>query len=258
MGHGAEASGIASMIPRLYREARLLEGEPVALAREEAHYLGTVLRRRVGDKVRLFNAVDGEFEADITKLDKRSATLGAPVKRRAAFASPPITLAIALIKRSRLEAVVEKATEMGCARIQPVETRYAQPHGWKADRMAAIAREAAEQTERFDLPDLADPIGLDALLGAHQSGEGTLAFADETLARPDVYPPPDATLTAAHVPQLPLTLLIGPEGGFSPEERAALLGQLRLYRLQLGPRILRADTAAIAALTLIQLMLGDW
>ena len=151
---------------------------------------------------------------------------------------------------------MEKATERGVCAIQLVTTDYTNQQAVRQDRLEAIAREAAEQTERFDLPLIREPISLDLLL---EQVSGTLVHADESLARPDVYPPEaEASDHAQPALNLPATVLIGPEGGFSPTERARLLAHPRGYRLSLGPRILRAETAAIAALTIVQSRCGDW
>ncbi len=229
-------------LPRLYLP-QPLKGE-IALAKEQAHYLGTVLRKGVGDEVRLFNAEDGEWAAVVVTVAKRAMTVRIDRQLRAPRVVPDIRLLFAPIRKHRTATILEKATELGVRTIQPVLTERTQFPKLKLERSRAQIIEAAEQTERLDLPELCEPKALfDAV------SDRTLVFADEAGGGQLVGEADLAT---------PLDLLIGPEGGFSPAERDRLLGMPTTVSVTLGPRILRADTATISLLTLVQARCGDW
>jgi len=236
-------------IPRLHCPSPLTEGAEIDATPAQAHYLGAVMRRAAGDAVHLFNAGDGEFEATLASIRKDRARFAIGARRRAPQPSPDIRLIIAAIKRDALEWAVEKATELGVAAIHPVFTRRSVTERVNTDRLTLIAREAAEQCERLDIPTIAPAAPLDALLAAWD-GTPILIAAERRDA------PPLLTLAARHRP--PLTLLIGPEGGFTAGELDVLLLHPFVAAAALGPRILRAETAAVAGLTLLQAAAGDW
>lgn len=232
-------------LPRLYLDAPLT-GD-IDLSREQAHYLGTVLRKRVGDRVRLFNGRDGEWAAEIMTADRKSMRLSVGEQLRAPCPVPDIRLLFAPLRKHRTATVLEKATELGVRTLQPVITARTQYPKFNLERALAQIIEAAEQTERLDLPELAEPVPLnDALMS-----DRTLVFADEA----DDVPTAMSGLGGL---ALPLDLLIGPEGGFMEAERDMIRARANVHPVNLGPRILRADTAAISLLTLVQAKLGDW
>jgi len=242
-------------LPRLFVEEQLAEqGGTVALNRDQSSYLGTVLRRRLGDRVVLFNGRDGAWLAEMTDIGKKGVVLG--LIEQSATQPPALDLwyGFAPLKSGRLDYMIQKATEMGAGTIQPVITRYTQVTRLKGERLRANAVEAAEQCEVLSVPEIAPEITLDALLrgwpAAH--GERLLVLADEGAASAS----PVKSLGA--LAGCPIGLLIGPEGGFSDEERETLLHLPFVRPISLGPRILRADTAAVAALTVIQATIGDW
>ncbi len=231
-------------LPRLYLE-EALSGE-IALSSDHARYLGTVLRKRVGDDVRLFNGKDGEWVARIKDITKRSMTVAVQQQLREPTAVPDIRLLFAPLRKHRTATVLEKATELGVRTLQPVITARTQFPKLNLDRAKAQVIEAAEQTERLDLPELLAPKALSDVLN-----ERPLLFADEAgnaLAAVD----------AVTDISLPVDILIGPEGGFTPQERDMIRALPNVTPVDLGPRILRADTAAISLLTLVQANCGDW
>ncbi len=236
--------------PRLYVEAPLAEGADVALDQAQAHYLGTVLRLKPGSRVLVFNGRDGEWGATVASA-KRAAALTVDAKTRPQTTPTDLHYLFAPLKAARLDYMVQKAVEMGVSRLQPVLTRHSQVARVNMRRMRANAIEAAEQCGILSLPDIAEPVTLARLLAEREPGR-RLVFCDEGA---------DATnpITAlAGLPRSPLAVLIGPEGGFAEDERASLLKLPNVVRLSLGPRILRADTAAVAALAVVQALLGDW
>ena len=234
---------------RLFVESDLAEGEVVAPNPEQARYLTSVMRLKAGEPVALFNGRDGEWSASLA-AEGRGARLAVGDRLRPQATGPDLHLLIAVIKRPRLETVAEKAAELGASRVGLVVTGRSQPGGGRVDRLAAIATEAAEQTGRLDVPAIAGPAPLAAVLA--ELGERRLLFCDEAGDAPPIL---DA-LTGA--PAGAWAILIGPEGGFSPAERAAIRARPTATAVTLGPRILRADTAAIAAMALWQAAAGDW
>lgn len=236
-------------------------GLRLTLNPDQGRYLTTVMRRAVGDEVGLFNGRDGEWRARIIEAGKKAVTLELTERLRAQPAPGDLTLAVALIKRAALEYIVEKATELGVARIQLLITRRSNADHTRVDRLTAIAREAAEQTERLDVPEILPPVRLDAWLA--RDGAETIVFGDEESTHEDSMHEGGARATppllqVASGLSGPVAVLIGPEGGFDDDERKTLRGMAKTRAVNLGPRILRADTAAIAALTLCQAAAGDW
>lgn len=236
--------------PRLYVKAPLEEGASVALDRAQAHYLGTVLRLKSGDRVLVFNGRDGEWSAALT-AERRAATLVVSAKTRAQTAPADLHYLFVPLKAARLDYMVQKAVEMGVSRLQPVLSRHGQVARVNAGRMLANAIEAAEQCGILSLPSIEPPVSLARLLATWDPAR-RLVLCDEDA---EVKSPVDAL---AGVPRSPLAVLVGPEGGFAEDERAALLTLPNVLRISLGPRILRADTAAVAALALVQAVIGDW
>jgi 16S rRNA (uracil1498-N3)-methyltransferase len=236
--------------PRLYVEAPLQAGGRVALNHAQAHYLGTVLRLKSGGRVLTFNGRDGEWSATLT-IARRAATLEIGERTRPQTSAADLHYLFAPLKAARLDYMVQKAVEMGVARLQPVLTRHGQVARVNRDRMRANAIEAAEQCGILSLPEVAAPIELSRLLADWDAARG-LVFCDEDAEAAD---PMTALALLRH---RPLAVLVGPEGGFADDERRALLKLGNVVRLSLGPRILRADTAAVAALTLVQALIGDW
>jgi 16S rRNA (uracil1498-N3)-methyltransferase len=236
--------------PRLYVEAALEAGATVALERAQMHYLGTVLRLRADDRVLVFNGRDGEWSATIVG-ERRPAALRIGARTRHQTTPADLHYLFAPLKAARLDYVTQKAVEMGASLLQPVLTRHGQVTKINTERMRANAIEAAEQCGILSPPAVAPLVALASLLAERDAGRW-LVFCDEDA---EVANPVDALSV---VPPSPLAVLIGPEGGFAEDERAALLRQPNVVRLSLGPRILRADTAAVAALALVQAVVGDW
>jgi 16S rRNA (uracil1498-N3)-methyltransferase len=270
----------------------------------QAHYLLNVMRLKAGDELLLFNGRDGEWRALLAEADRRRCKLRALAQTRAQSSPPDLELAVALVKRARLETIVEKAAELGCRRVRLVTTRRTNADHANTERLQAIATEASEQTGRLEVPEVCDPVKLEKLLDGWPQGR-RLIFCDEAGDDPEqqwggekgrAIPALDALLPRAtgegdHAPRggggsrgtalspapstasrspspVPQelrgggeggwTILIGPEGGFDPAERERLRSLSFVTAVTLGPRILRADTAAISALTLWQAALGDW
>ncbi len=236
--------------PRLFVDAGLAPGETVALDRNQSNYLGNVLRLSAGDTIRAFNGRDGEWQASIAGR-KRPDTLNIGEQTRPQDRLPDLTYVFAPLKHARLDYMVQKAVEMGASSLQPVLTRFTQVSRVNSERMRANVIEAAEQCGILSIAAVSEPVPLDRYLG-QRDGQRLLVFCDEAA---DPVNPLDALRDEAAAG---IDILIGPEGGFAEEERAVLLRQRRTLRLGLGPRILRADTAGVAALALVQATLGDW
>ncbi|MEZ5961115.1 MAG: 16S rRNA (uracil(1498)-N(3))-methyltransferase [Hyphomonadaceae bacterium] len=249
--------------PRLLIDQDLRAGAEIALDEAQARHVGTVLRLNVGDHLRPFNARDGEWRARVTVREKRGMRVVLDSLLREARATPDLDLLFAPVKRHATDLIVEKATELGVRRIRPIVTQRTIAETVRVDRLESIAREAAEQTERFDAPEIFDatllPKALDGweaarpLIYADESGDDAdKAWGGETgRARP-------IAEAVANLKAESLSLLIGPEGGFTPEERRMLRSLPYVVPVSLGPRILRAETAVIAALSVIQSAWGDW
>ena len=239
---------------RLFLDAPLAAGASVPLSREQANYLLNVLRLKEGDRVLVFNGRDGEFHAALEAVTKKSAALRVGDMMRGHEASPDIHYLFAPLKHARLDYMVQKAVEMGACRLTPVLTARTQIHRVNLERMRANAIEAAEQCGILALPEIHEPVGFDALLAGWPS-DRLLIFCDEDAPVAD----PLAALVARRENGAnKLAVLIGPEGGFDERERKALMRVPSVLPISLGPRILRADTAAVAALALIEAALGDW
>jgi len=247
---GVLLASLATMrVPRLLLECALVPGAELRLDPEVSRYLLSVLRLQPGAAVLVFNGRDGEFAAQVHSATKNAATLRLAGQTRAAQQSPDVTLAFAPLKRQATDLIIEKATELGVRAIAPVFTQRTVAETVRLERWAAIAREAAEQCERLEAPTIAAPKPLAAFLSEWDATR-PLLFADE---RGDAAPLAEALQASAQT----IALLIGPEGGFDPAE-AQLLRSLSFVRpISLGPRILRAETAAIAGLALIQALWGD-
>jgi 16S rRNA (uracil1498-N3)-methyltransferase len=236
--------------PRLYVDTTLHEGQTVELARDQSNYLGNVLRLGSGDTILVFNGRDGEWKAKIVGR-KRPDSLTIQNRTRPQDRLPDLTYVFAPLKHARLDYMVQKAVEMGASCLQPVLTRFTQVARVNGERMRANVIEAAEQCGILSLAAVAAPVPLDRFLSSRDP-KRLLVFCDEAADVAD----PLAALRAAKAQGV--DVLVGPEGGFAGEERTELLRQPQILRLSLGPRILRADTAAVAALTLVQSALGDW
>lgn len=236
---------------RLYSEAPLAAGAVLELARDQANYLLNVLRLRSGDSILVFNGHDGEWLCAIRAEGRKQASLEALEQTRPQPPAPDLLYLFAPLKHARLDYMAQKAVEMGAGVLQPVLTRYTQVSRLNLERLAANAVEAAEQCGILALPQIRAEQPLAAALAALEP-ERLLIFCDEAQEPQS----PVAALQGA--PRGPLAVLIGPEGGFDESERALILQRERVLRLSLGPRILRADTAAVAALAVVQATLGDW
>ncbi|TNC51515.1 16S rRNA (uracil(1498)-N(3))-methyltransferase [Rubellimicrobium rubrum] len=234
---------------RLFLDHPLAEGQGVPLDADQAHYLFGVMRLGPGARLSVFNGRDGEWEAEVADAGKRAGRLVAVAQTRPMAMPPDLWLLFAPIKKARTDFIVEKAAEMGCRRILPVQTEFTNSERIRADRLRAHAVEAAEQCGNVFVPEVEDLMRLPEVLASWDPSR-TLWFCDETLAT-GAAATPDRT-------GAPGAVLIGPEGGFSDAERARLRALPFARSIRLGPRILRADTAAVAALTLWQGVEGDW
>ena len=234
---------------RLFVEHPLGAGQPVPLTREQAHYLFSVMRLGAGDAVALFNGADGEWHAEISEAGKRGGMALCDTQTRAQTMPPDLWLLFAPIKKARTDFIVEKAVELGVSRILPVQTQFTNSERIRQDRLQAHALEAAEQCGACFVPEVAELVRLDRLL-AEWPGERGLLFCDEAEA--------GSRSSALAGVLAPAAILVGPEGGFSDAERTRLRAMAQTRVIALGPRILRADTAAVAALALWQAENGDW
>jgi 16S rRNA (uracil1498-N3)-methyltransferase len=234
---------------RLFVSSPLAAGAGVIPDPDQARYLTSVMRRGVGDELLVFNGRDGEWRAAVAEVSKRGCRLALVGQARPQALGPDLDLIVALVKRPRLETIVEKAAELGARRVRLVVTRHTNADRAKLSRLQAIAVEAAEQTGRLDVPEIFEPVKLDKLLEGWDVSR-RLMFCDEG---GEAKPALEALAGGG-----PWAVLIGPEGGFAPEERGRLRAAPFVTPVSLGPRILRADTAAISALTLWQAALGDW
>lgn len=234
---------------RLFVPHDLSPGAALDLDEGQSRYLAAVMRQAVGDEVAVFNGRDGEWRATLAKVGKRAVTLTALSRSRAQETGPDLDLIVALVKRARLEIIVEKAAELGARRVRPVTTERTNADHTRVDRLRAIAVEASEQTGRLDVPQVLEPLKLEKVLDGWDA-DRRLLFCDEAGGA--------APVLGAVKASGPWAILIGPEGGFSAKEREMLRGLPYAVPASLGPRILRADTAAISALTLWQAAVGDW
>lgn len=241
-------------LPRLYVPVPLATGQELALDREKANHLVNARRLRVGERCIVFNGVNGAFLAELTAADKKGAQLRLGEQSAPQPPAPDLWYGFAPLKAGRLDYMIQKATEMGAGAIQPVLTQFTQVRGVKDHRLEANAIEAAQQCEVLSVPAILPETRLEKLIADWpQIHAGrTLVFADEEVAS-------GSPLTAlAPLADRPVGLLIGPEGGFSEAEREMLRASDFVLPISLGPRILRADTAAVAALAVVQAVIGDW
>lgn len=234
--------------PRLFVPDPLTEGAAIALGGNQAHYLSRVMRVAEGDAVVLCDDITGEWSARVTAIGKREVVLTPEVRLREREQVPDFTLCAALLKKPNFDLVLEKATELGVRRVQPVVTRRCVADSLNAERARTIMTEAAEQCARTALPELAVPLKLEGLLKTWLAGR-LLFFADETGGEP---------AATAFAERGPAALLVGPEGGFDEAERAAIRALPQARPISLGPRILRGETATIAATALWMGLAGDW
>ena len=238
---------------RLYIDHGFAPGQPVPLDAAQAHYLGGVMRQPVGAEVAVFNGRDGEWSARLQSLGKRAGELALIAPIAPQVDPPDVWLLFAPIKKARTDFIVEKAAELGAARIQPVQADHSNTERIARERLQAHAVEAAEQCGGTYVPPVADLVALSRLL-AEWDHSRRILWADEALAG-TAQPPLQAL---ERLPRGKWAILIGPEGGWSAAERQRLGGLDFVHRISLGPRVLRADSAAVAALTLWQAVLGDW
>lgn len=237
-------------LPRLFVPADLPEpGASVALEKAQTHYLRTVMRRGVGDELLLFNGRDGEWLARIAGLEKAQAVLQLKAQQRPQYTPPPLALLFAPIKKTHLDFLVEKAVELGVTQLQPVMTQHVAVGRVNQERLEAQIVEAAEQSGRLDLPRLLPTVKLSE---ADFTGTQPILCAEIGAAQPL------ASVAAALQPGLMPLLITGPEGGFAAAELDAMRRVPKVCFAGLGPRILRADTAALAALACLQAIGGDW
>ena len=236
---------------RLFVEAPLTKGQGIALNKDQANYLFAVMRLSVGDHILVFNGADGEWLVEVLEGTKRGGTLGCLEQTKPQQMPPDVWLIFAPIKKERTNFIVEKAAELGAAHIQPVITQFTNSDRLRTDRLQAHALEAAEQCGGSYVPTVADPIKFADLL-ADWPTDRRLMFCDERMAAGPV------AEVLANETAGKWAIIIGPEGGFSADEADALNTMPQTIAVTLGPRILRADTAAVAALTAWQSALGDW
>jgi 16S rRNA (uracil1498-N3)-methyltransferase len=237
--------------PRLFLEADLGAGTEIALNRDQVNYVRNVLRLPAGAAVLVFNGRDGEWRAALQEAGRRSTILAVETQTRPQSAPGTLDYAFAPLKHARLDYMVQKAVEMGVASLTPVLTRHTQVTRVNLDRMRANAIEAAEQCGVLSIPAVHEPADFDRWFAALDPRR-LVVFCDEAAEVKD------SLAALREAPDAAVTLLVGPEGGFEEAERRALLARGNVVRLSLGPRILRADTAAVAALALVQAARGDW
>ncbi len=239
-------------LPRLFIDIPMQLGAEIALDKDQTNYLVNVLRRGAGDTCVVFNGRDGAFLAEIAQASKKTVTLH--LAEKSAEQTPPSTLWYGFAPIKRMDYCVQKATEMGVGVIQPILTQYVQNTRINLDKVRANTIEAAEQCEVISIPQVREPVQLKAIIASWKENHGSrkLIFCDEESASNS---PIDVLMPLKGEE---LGLIIGPEGGFSPDERALLRERDFVIPISLGPRILRADTAAVAALALIQSTIGDW
>lgn len=233
---------------RLHVPQPLSPGAALAPTLDQSRYLTQVMRLKAGDDLLVFNGADGEWRVSVAEVLRKGVVLRAEEQVRPQAYGPDLDLIVAVVKKARVETIVEKAAELGAKRVRLTITQRTNADRIRLDRLDAIAEEAAEQTGRLDVPTVDDPMKLDALLNGWDPSR-RLMFCDETGGAP---------VASAVTESGAWAILIGPEGGFSPEERERLIALPFTTAVSLGPRILRADTAAIAAMTLWQAAVGDW
>jgi 16S rRNA (uracil1498-N3)-methyltransferase len=240
---------------RLFVESDLAAGIEAPLDEAQAHYLRHVMRRADAAPLSLFNGRDGEWSASLSLRGKKAAAALVGERTRAQSAEPDLWLCFAPVKRARIDYIAEKATELGVSVLQPIVTQHTAVERVNIDRLRANAVEAAEQTERLSVPEVRTPLDLARLLGQWPEGR-RLLICDETGGGPPIGEALGALDAKAHM--APWAIVVGPEGGFAAAELAALRRIKDVMAVGLGPRILRADTAALAALAVWQALVGDW
>jgi 16S rRNA (uracil1498-N3)-methyltransferase len=234
---------------RLFVPSDLTAGTTLTLGKDQSHYLASVMRAKVGEAVLLFNGRDGEWFGELADVGKNAVRLTVRAQTRPQAPEPDLWLLAAPLKKDNTDLVAEKAAELGASALWPVFTRRTVAARVNADRLRAHLMEAAEQCERLTVPELKEPAALDKVLAGWDPAR-ILMFLDESGSGPPL---------AQALPQSgPLAVLVGPEGGFTPEERALLATCAFARPVSLGPRILRAETAAISALAVVQSVVGDW
>jgi 16S rRNA (uracil1498-N3)-methyltransferase len=243
---------MSSKLHRLFVKVPLGAGSEFALEAPQAHYLLNVLRLKPGDKLLVFNGENGEWQAELKAIGRKKASLVPGEQTRAQTKGPDLHYLFAPLKRARLDYMAQKATEMGASHLRPVFTHRTVTERINTERLLANAIEAAEQCGILRVPEVYEPAKLAQVLDAWDA-ERLLIFADEQADGTS----PLATLQAARPPR-PLAVLVGPEGGFDTDERALLLSKPFVLPISLGPRVMRADTAAVASLALVNAVLGDW
>ncbi len=236
---------------RLFVEAALGDGAAVVIEEGQAHYLLHVMRAKLGDRISLFNGHDGEWLAEVSETAKRTCTVACKIQIAPQTEVPDLWLVFAPVKKTPADYLTQKATELGVRVLQPIMTRRTIVTRVNAERMRANAVEAAEQSERVTVPQIREAVTLDKLLAAWPA-QRRILFCDEA---GDARPIREAL---ANAPEGPWAVFTGPEGGFDPAERALLRAQPHVTAVSLGPRILRADTAALSALSIWQTLCGDW
>ena len=242
---------------RLFVEVPLAAGAMVPLERDQVNYLVNVLRMKPGAPVLAFNGRDGEWRAELAQAGKKSFALGLIECARPQTPAGDLHYLFAPLKHARLDYTVQKAVELGASRLQPVLTRHTQSERINLARMRANAIEAAEQCGILSIPEIAAPIPFGAFT-SQWDGSRLLVFCDEDADVKDPATALGAARAGGIAGAVPVSVIVGPEGGFADEERDRLMTLPNVVRLALGPRILRADTAAVAALALVQSVLGDW
>jgi 16S rRNA (uracil1498-N3)-methyltransferase len=236
--------------PRLHIEQPLSAGGEIVLSREQGHYLTGVLRLSAGDAVRAFNGRDGEWLAYLATVSKKTVSLRCERLVAEAKLPPDIDYVFAPLKHARLDYVVQKATELGARRLRPIMTSRTVAERVNLERMRANVVEASEQCNLVHVPEVLEPEKLEKVMATWEKGR-SLVYCDET--KIDLNP-----LESLKSVRTPTAVLVGPEGGFTDAEKILLKSQGFIIPISLGPRIMRADTAAIAALTLVQALAGDW
>lgn len=244
-------AGLDAVATRLHAAAELAEGAEIALDGDQAHRLRNVLRLQPGARIALFNGRDGEWAAEILVLAKRGGTARVGARRRAPRAEPDVWLLFAPIKHGRIDYLAQKATELGCARLQPVMTEFTSVTRVNVGRLRANALEAAQQTGRLTVPDVMDAASFADVFAGWPADRHLMLCDEEGKGAP-------VAEALAGQPRGPWAVLIGPEGGFAGHELDALRKLPFVTAVSLGPRLLRADTAAVAALACWQSVLGDW
>jgi 16S rRNA (uracil1498-N3)-methyltransferase len=241
---------MAKTTPRLFIDQALIASREVTLAPEQSHYLGNVLRLQPGDAVDVFNGVDGAFLAHVAEVAKKKMVLRVERLTSAITPPPDIDYLFAPLKHQRLDYLVQKATELGARRLRPVITARTIAERVNLERMKANVIEAAEQCNLVFVPEVWEPVSLNAALRDWDKNR-VLIYCDETAEKGNAI----AELSKL---QMPAAILVGPEGGFTVEERTMLKALPYVTAISLGPRIMRADTAAVAVLALAQAVIGDW